>query len=718
MLKKKTRLYLLAAILLAGFALRFLALQHGYPPNHPDEPVVWSLAYNMIKNRDLNPHRFDYPMFSMMVNAFGYLAFFIPLALTKVAILHTGAFLKNLSQLGVFLDTYVLRGEVNPVLFWGRWISVLWGTGTILVTYFLASEAFGSLAGLITAFLLAVNYRHLIASTLTLPDVFNTFLQTTAFFCFLLLLRRPSRKLYILAGILIGLVFATKYQAMIILPYFLVAFYRRKLFTKDFFLSLVFIILVFFLVNPYILIKFREAYRWIAWDAMRYEVGVIRLRSGSLWYLFEIVLGKPLSLVVVLGAFLGLIIKKYRLKTLLFLSFLLAFFFMFQIYTHGGIYGRNYTVLMPFMLSLAALGIIEISKGKIIPILILTGLVSLTSIKNSFLTAYWWSKDWNHNCAKGWMLSNLPKDSKVGIVPPTPMDAFSQKKATWVFYEPKYDFTLPELQENKIDYVVINLDYLGYLTLHWLNADKLFWEMPIWLLDNSLTGLTLKEVSRYTVKACLKPWQVPDHNFLIVKVPPKQPSVLPKLVKEYAFDEKDGEYSSGWQVTAVGGSDLSGFSWEKGKTCKKGGCLKTAAGRSWLHQPARFVSKAIPVIPGKKYLVEGWIKSESPLISEERNGFLRVDFYENQDLVNGRRGITTAVSGRVWQDTNWQKKWLETVAPSRAKFMRISLQHESAMTGFWFDEIKVFQAEATKEEKEIANRPEIDSHYIYSETIF
>ena len=50
--------------------------------------------------------------------------------------------------------------------------------------------------------------------------------------------------------------------------------------------------------------------------------------------------------------------------------------------------------------------------------------------------------------------------------------------------------------------------------------------------------------------------------------------------------------------------------------------------------------------------------------------------------------------------------------------MRISLQHYSQRTAFWFDEIKVYELPAGDWEQIVANQEEIDSYHIFPETLF
>jgi len=234
--------------------------------------------------------------------------------------------------------------------------------------------------------------------------------------------------------------------------------------------------------------------------------------------------------------------------------------------------------------------------------------------------------------------------------------------------------------------------------------------MPSRVFDNSLAGLVIKQMSRHAVARCLKPWQVPEHNYLIIKVPPLQNKTQGNLIKSFSF-EKDAE---GFFPT----ENFGDFSWEEGKNCFNDGCLKIGVGSSSEFKPVRFVSGAIPIVPGKKYMIKGLIKSEKNLESEERDGFLRIDFYSEDKLEKGERGIIAAVSARAWGNPEWQERWVEETAPEGAKFLRVSLQHESFKSGFYFDNIRVYETESSEEEKQIANKAEVSDNDAYPEAIF
>jgi hypothetical protein len=239
--------------------------------------------------------------------------------------------------------------------------------------------------------------------------------------------------------------------------------------------------------------------------------------------------------------------------------------------------------------------------------------------------------------------------------------------------------------------------------------------MPVKAMDNQLAGLALKQLSRHRDKdTCFKPWQVPEDNFIFVKIPPV-PEEKGTLVTGFTFDQA----TEAWQPVGVGikPGQLTGFDWTSGPDCYRGGCLMMAANASHYDFPARFTSEPIPVEPGERYTAEGWLKSIEPNEDQKRAGFIRLDFYEDENLNNGQRGQIAAVSGRNLIDGQWQQQSVSETAPENAKFLRVSVSHQSPVVGYLFDEIKLYQSPATQAEKDAANAPEINDHQAYPEVI-
>src|SRR3989338_4306473 len=80
--------WILLLILLLSIFLRFSGINPGYPPYHSDEGITYSSAVEMIKNNNLDPERYDYPIITPLVNYIFFKFFFIPLSWFKYFVLH------------------------------------------------------------------------------------------------------------------------------------------------------------------------------------------------------------------------------------------------------------------------------------------------------------------------------------------------------------------------------------------------------------------------------------------------------------------------------------------------------------------------------------------------------------------------------------------------------------------------------------------------------
>ncbi len=92
----------LVIIFTVGFLVRIVGTNPGYPPNHPDEPIINGTAIQMVLEKELNPftfgsYRFQYPGLVVYLHAFLYSVFFIPLTQLINIILQPFAFFRALT---------------------------------------------------------------------------------------------------------------------------------------------------------------------------------------------------------------------------------------------------------------------------------------------------------------------------------------------------------------------------------------------------------------------------------------------------------------------------------------------------------------------------------------------------------------------------------------------------------------------------------------------
>jgi asparagine N-glycosylation enzyme membrane subunit Stt3 len=98
----------------------------------------------------------------------------------------------------------------------GRYVSALFGVGTIILVYLLGRTLYGRRAGVIAAVLLAVMPYHVVVSRQILLDGPMTFFATAALLCIALFVRSDDRAWLILAGASIGVAALTKETAIIL----------------------------------------------------------------------------------------------------------------------------------------------------------------------------------------------------------------------------------------------------------------------------------------------------------------------------------------------------------------------------------------------------------------------------------------------------------------------------------------------------------------------
>src|SRR5918998_1254300 len=135
----------LAAVTLAGAVLCFHGLDFALPyVPHPDEPVVVDLAQRMLKSGDLNPHRFVYPSLYVYLQALVYA-------------LHLGwGYTQGLyGGVGELPESTARITTVPGFYHWGRALTALLATGSILLVYGSGRRLYGRRTGLLAALLLA-----------------------------------------------------------------------------------------------------------------------------------------------------------------------------------------------------------------------------------------------------------------------------------------------------------------------------------------------------------------------------------------------------------------------------------------------------------------------------------------------------------------------------------------------------------------------------------
>ncbi|OGM55193.1 hypothetical protein A3F62_05500 [Candidatus Woesebacteria bacterium RIFCSPHIGHO2_12_FULL_44_11] len=674
-LRKNQWLFL---ILVLAALLRFIGTKPGYNPFHPDEPILTGKAMQIIRTGDLDPGRYDYPALPIYIDYLFFKFFFIPISWLLYYLKHVPDIVDGVvhippSALEVkrLFQVEILGVRDINALFWGRYVVALFSVGSVFLTYLLGSKLFNKTVGLIAAFLLVFNFKHVANSHINLPDIYNAFFLLASLVASVTLWQKPTRRNYLLAGIAVGLSLATKYQIFALFPFGLAHLYHKKLFTPVFMASVLMIPLVFLLINAYFFINIEVALTWLVSISGRYAVGTNKLNLFPLSYLYHIDYG-PVELgAAILGIVLVLI--KFFKKGLFLLAVVVPFVFFFFYYTSGGLFVRNFVTITPVFLIFAAFSIWRIAPSRLVLAPLVLGAI-LVPAKNSLLNSYYYTKPWNYDVLKDWQKQNLPDSIAVAAHPFDPI--VGPTHIVRSEFEISGNYSLNEHKEAGADWALVNLMWAANPFYFWmgygLDEIALFWDKPLDELRNMYHGLATEELLRYQVFSAVKPWQAPEFNYVMVKLP-DWPETRMTVIRTFDFSTDAQGWSSGYDAQ-VGNA-------------AKGSLGVELMGARFPFQ--RIVSEPMEVKSSHLYKVTGYLKTQILLASDQRDGTLRIDFFDSNPE-NGKVGVISSVSSRVWGSDDWIAKQVIERAPDSARFMTVSLQvGSSGRTKVWADDIVV-----------------------------
>lgn len=698
---------ILSLILFLALLLRVIGFP-GYSPYHSDEGMSYSSAIEMIKRANIDPGRYDYPSLIPLIHALVYLVVLLPFSLVFSFIFAP----ENIPSFKSFFDLLVRFLVVNQqtmVLFWGRFLTGLFGVGVVFLVYQVSVKYFiDKRIGLVAAFLTAVNFRQVLNSHLGLPDIYNAFFMLFSFYVFSHLLKTPSLKNYLLSSVAWALYFSTKFQIFVI-PAFLIIhtfnslkstrnrlspLFFKNLFSRKILLSTVVGALIILAINYADLVHWKEFRDINSYNLLKYGVGAKQLNFYPVSYLYHVGIGQIISLSIILGILLGFF--KYSFRTIILMSAIVPFLYTFFYYTRGGYYTRNFVTITPLLLIFAGVFIVNfwswlLKKSTLVNLAVILSVltISISQINHSLVVATSYIKPWNFEQARNWAAINIPNKSKLVS---HPWDKYPRDKDYEIIpLEPSTIFSIAEMRDEGGEYGFINLDWLSLSSYWWINRSTqdslLFWNKPDTLLSNTFGGVTAKELASYAVTAFIKPWQAPEMNILIAKIP-GEPEIDKTLLTTFDFNNKDSSLED-WSLVNGDYSATSGISYDSREGHEAHGSIKIEAGTR------RFpiILAASPVLVFEKnraVVVEGWIKADSQVTKNRRDGFLRVDFYKDKlakihiDTVSAYSAISPRYFGE-----GWIKHKIFVIPPSDTRFLTVSVQSNGS-TNFWFDDISIF----------------------------
>ena len=703
--------WLILLVMVLAVVLRFAGLYPGYNQFHPDEPVLWGGAVTMIDNGNLRPSFYYYGTLSILINAIFYKIIFIPLGWAYYYLTHLGPLIDGLIKIPPsaleaeriqIIEVIGVRG-INAI-YWTRYVTAAFGSACVFVTYLLGKRLFSKKVGLIAAFFLVFNFKHVINSHLGLPDVYNAFFIVLSLLASVSLWQNPTRKNYLLAGIAAGLSFSVKFQIYAILPLLLAHFYAslegmrinfRKLFDPGIFLAMAAIPLVFMAVSTFYFIDIESSIIQNYADVLRYALGRNTINLFLLSFMYHFDYGPPLLAAVLIGLIVSVV--RFPKKALFLISSLILFIYIFFYYSIGGFFVRNIITITPVLLIFAAFAVSALwdlfqkKFGKAVSVLICLPVIAalvFVPAKNSLIADYYFTKPWNYIETGKWIERNIPKDTLVASEPFGVPTGPGYKKTEFEISGGSY--SLAEHRENGAEYALANLDWAGGPFYFWMTFDfsevRQYWNKPMDIMRNFYQGISMEELFRYQVFSATKPWQAPGGNYVIAKLP-EWADVKMKTLTSFSFDGG----TDGWATYGNHKGDASSYVFDGSAGNKKSGAIRfNAFGTKY--PIFRAASPAIEVKEGHLYTVSGHMKTARILAPLERDGFLRMDFYKDDSDFN-KIGENTSVSARIYGTEAWVKKEITERAPEGARFMTVSFQvNNTVISNIWIDDVAVYES--------------------------
>ena len=710
---------LLCAVFTVGILIRILGVYPGYSPYHPDEGKAgYVSAWNMFINRTLDLAYYNYPALIPEVQLVFLIIIFIPIIWIKFIITEPNLFMSHLNSLPDIFQNYIVPKSNLDLMYFSRYLMALFGIGTLFLTYFTAKYLFSSrIVALLATLVLALNLRSVTSSQLDLPDGYSSFFLILAFYVVVKMSKNSTLKAYILSGISIGMAISTKLQMFSIIPFLLLHFFHalenKKIKQKilsivslNFFWGIVFLFLTIVIVNINPLMHFQKFYEVMSHQARLYGFGFNKLGLSGLSYMYYVVLTPPITFLAMFGTASGLLVSKHKLSVILLLSVVIPYLYYFLYLTRGWYYPRNFVSVTPFFAILAAVGLFyvfyllqKIAKnklaGKCLFIFFLSA-VLFESTKNSLIHTINYMKPWNVSIMRNCLADKIVEGKTVAAHPTDKYILFSlpstdvKKKLSFaplnILTAP--NFNLAELQSEKIDYALIGLDVVQDSNSNWWMVKPDFWSKPTKISMNVFISLAAREFFQNTVCSAVKPWQAVENNYAFVKIPPVI-DFQGKKIDSFNFDDEI-KFVEWKKIDGFGGKG-SNLIWSDEGNGSDGALEIKAVHPTF--PVVRWVSPPFLVSPGFTYKAESWVKSEVKLSDKQKDGFLRMDFYEKEPGIwdENTESLNVSLSSRYF-GSGWQKKDVVAVAPRGARIATISFQvSDPKMTTFWFDDLIIFE---------------------------
>lgn len=648
---------LLVLIILLSIFLRFI----GLVPNlsNSDEGYIqdysWRIVKNVITKADLNPHSFKYGSWSFYLQA---LSAFPVLGLSYLGetanTYLSSSFTSKPLSFALFFDEAVRKYGKTLVLF-GRAQTAGFGVASIFIIYLIGSRLINKRVGLLSALFLSVAPLHVRDSHYITTDVLFVFFLLVAFLFAVRAYQDKKLKDFIWLGFFTGFASTIRLFPLTFIFYGLtivLTFSKSWEWVKKVLLSLLFIILGFFVGLPYLfldpngftlMMQDLEKYvlPWYSTSISNYAFSLFTsiishgksslpdikmlystphsFRSVHASWIFFNAYGILPTIFAIFGMVI-LLFKSFRKFLLLFVTPILTFIYI-SAYIPAT-YERLSLPILPFLTIFTAIFIDYLfnrnSKGNkklnlFYLFIIVLALVQPFMIASRASIAC--SQKSLQDQSSDWIRDNISESAKIGYV--TMVSAPPKKYASWFALEPGYNLSLEEALKNGLDHAFISAGRLDYITFPFFND---FFIPPKNLYLNSYESLVLSE---YQSRAKLlgvveKPWMC-DFSRIYYYQLPKELKIQNTLVRSYKFIDKN-EVDL-WKIKSF---DKTG----QANIGLKNNTLSYHQG-SFSYSAPRIVSENISIQSGKTYSFSFKIKNSNKLTGSIPKVVARLDFYDD-----------------------------------------------------------------------------------------
>ena len=362
--KRSLILSFLALILLIALWFRLPFIGTGLPFfYHEDEAHHYNRVVEMVKKGELNPRYFHKPSLHfylrMPVVAAGFLWNVRAGHIKKVEEI------KTRDAFGV--AKYAFTTSHSGIVKWNRTFSVALSLLIVFLSYLIGKMLLRSeAAGLGAALFTAISPELVSNSAIIGVDVVMSFFCVLSVLAAIYLYRDFSWSKLVLCGVLCGLAFSSKYNALPIMALpLIVCLLRRRTTLAELIVAIVTPKIGFLIGSPYVLISIPLFLNQFAYEIWHYgvaghvgheaEPGLGQLAFYISWLKYD-----ALGIVIVVLGVVGFFAMLYKLsrEKVVFLSF--PILFLLLMISQKANFTRNMLVIIPFVaiLSGAALGVI------------------------------------------------------------------------------------------------------------------------------------------------------------------------------------------------------------------------------------------------------------------------------------------------------------------------------------------------------------------------